>query len=124
MSLIAFGGPGVQNAIIHLSNLFPSWKASATAVITGSFQLSFVVFFVFDQLWVFRDWSYQSLFLSYCLICLVNVVISLTMWPDVPYHIDDSVANEIEDEEKAVQFSSLLDKMHYFMNRRITTFSD
>lgn len=51
MCLIAFGGPGVQSAIIHLSNLFPEWKASTTAIITGSFQLSFFMFYIFDQLW-------------------------------------------------------------------------
>lgn len=61
--LIAFGGPGAQNAIIHLSNLFPAWKATATALITGSFQLSFVVFFIFDQLWLFQKWTYSDLFM-------------------------------------------------------------
>lgn len=33
--LIAFGGPGVQSSIIHLSNLYPSAKATATSIITG-----------------------------------------------------------------------------------------
>ena len=41
MCMIAFGGPGAQSAIIHLSNLFPAWKATATAMITGSFQVLF-----------------------------------------------------------------------------------
>jgi len=59
MALIAFGGPGAQNAIIHLSNLFPAWKATATAIITGSFQLSFFVFVIFDHLWQFGHWDYQ-----------------------------------------------------------------
>ena len=59
MSLIAFGGPGVQSAIIHLSNLFPGSKSTATALITGSFQLSFIVFFLFDQLWFEFGIGYQ-----------------------------------------------------------------
>jgi nitrate/nitrite transporter NarK len=33
--LIAFGGPGVQSSIIHLSNLYPGAKATVTSVITG-----------------------------------------------------------------------------------------
>lgn len=66
MALIAFGGPGAQNAIIHLSNLFPTWKATATAVITGSFQLSFFVFVIFDHLWQFQHWDYQVGLLKFC----------------------------------------------------------
>lgn len=59
--LIGFGGPGVQNAVIHLANLFPSRKGLVTAIITGCFQLSFVVFFIFDQLWFFGDVDYVSI---------------------------------------------------------------
>ena len=33
--MIAFGGPGVQSSIIHLSNLYPTHKATVTSVITG-----------------------------------------------------------------------------------------
>jgi MFS family permease len=39
MVLIAFGGPGVQNSLFHLSNLFPARKSTATSTITGSFQV-------------------------------------------------------------------------------------
>lgn len=87
--LIALGGPGTQSAIIHLSNLFPNWKATTTAFITGSFQLSFVVFLVFDQLWVFQSWSYQRLFLTYCVVVGINLVVSIILWPDKPYSYED-----------------------------------
>jgi MFS family permease len=49
VAMIGFGGPGVQNAVIHTANLFPSNKGLVTAIITGCFQLSFIIFFVFDQ---------------------------------------------------------------------------
>ncbi len=100
--LIAFGGPGVQNAIIHVSNLFPTWKASATACITGSFQLSFVVFLVFDVLWEQYRWNYQTLFLSYCGVCLSNLLVSLLMWPDEPFHFEEQLEALVEevDEEQ------------------------
>ena len=39
LSLISFGGPGVQNAIIHLSNLFPASKSTIISIITGCFQV-------------------------------------------------------------------------------------
>jgi MFS family permease len=106
MSMVAFGGPGVQNAIIHLSNLFPGWKATATAVMTGSFQLSFIVFFIFDQLWVFKDWTFQQLFLSYCLVCVANIVISACLWPDTPYHHEESAPTDPGEEDDGEIVSS------------------
>ena len=63
--LIGFGGAGIQSSLIHLSNLFPSWKSSATAIITGSFQLSFLVFYLFDYLWRFDKWNYKDIFKLY-----------------------------------------------------------
>lgn len=89
MCLIAFGGPGAQNAIIHLSNLFPTWKATATALITGSFQLSFFVFFIFDYLWLSSKWDYQGLFFGYSFVCLINIIVSLFLWPDKPYSFEE-----------------------------------
>ena len=88
MCLIAFAGPGVQNSIVHLSNLFPDSKATAIAYITGSFGLSFTVFFLFDQLWLFMHLSYHQLFLSYCAMCILNIIISILLWPDVSYGQD------------------------------------
>eukprot|EP00599_Poterioochromonas_sp_BG-1_P011556 CAMPEP_0173159856 /NCGR_PEP_ID=MMETSP1105-20130129/17406_1 /TAXON_ID=2985 /ORGANISM="Ochromonas sp., Strain BG-1" /LENGTH=358 /DNA_ID=CAMNT_0014078465 /DNA_START=187 /DNA_END=1260 /DNA_ORIENTATION=- len=98
LCLIALGGPGAQSAIIHLSNLFPSWKATTTAIITGSFQLSFIVFLVFDQLWLWKNISYSSLFLGYTVICMLNGVVSFFLWPDEPYSFQEQLA-EIEEEE-------------------------
>jgi MFS family permease len=101
--LIAFGGPGAQSAIIHLSNLFPNWKATATAIITGSFQLSFIIFLLFDQLWTDQQISYQTLFLGYSFVCVANAVISIFLWPDIPYTFEEQVAllehEDGEDEE-------------------------
>ena len=87
MCLVAFGGPGAQNAIIHLSNLFPYWKATATAVITGSFQLSFIIFFIFDYLWQ-RSWNYRSIFLTYSAFCVFNIILSALVWPDKAFNFD------------------------------------
>ena len=103
MCLIAFGGPGVQNSIIHLSNLFPSLKASATAIITGSFQLSFSVFFILDQLWVFDHWNYRQLFFLYAGVCVLNTFLSLFFWPDQPYHFVEQL-HEIVEESNEVRF--------------------
>ena len=94
LSMIAFGGPGVQSAIVHLCNLFPANKGTATAFITGSFQLSFIVFLVFDQMWHFYQYSYQFLFTVYGCVCLCNMVLSTLLWPVAPYSYEEPlVAN-------------------------------
>jgi hypothetical protein len=115
-------GPGAQSAIIHLSNLFPAWKSTMTAVITGSFQLSFVVFLVFDELWFFKQFSYRSLFLGYVAVCVFNVIISFFLWPDEPYHFEEQLATLIEDEGgdeeqvcRSCLFSCPLHFLHYSM---------
>ena len=89
MSMIAFGGPGVQTSIIHLSNLFPGNKATATAFITMSFQISFAVFGVFDNLWFYLGTDYQTLFLGYGCLSAVCMLLSLLVYPDEPYHYDE-----------------------------------
>ena len=95
LSMIAFGGPGVQSAILHLCNLFPSSKGTATAFITGSFQLSFIVFLAFDQLWHFYKIDYQSLFVGYGTVCLCNMFLSLCIWPDEPYTYEEPVMDPV-----------------------------
>ena len=91
MCLIAFGGPGAQNAIIHLSNLFPTKKATVTAIITGSFQISFFIFFCFDYLWANNKYDYQTLFMGYSFVLIFNIFLSFLLWPDKPYNFDDEL---------------------------------
>lgn len=90
MCLISFGGPGVLNATIHLSNLYPGWQATTTAFLTGSFQVSFLVFYAFDQLWMRNGWNYRQLFWVYSLVCAANTVVSLLVWPDTPYESEET----------------------------------
>jgi MFS family permease len=103
--LIAFGGPGCQNAIIHLSNLFPKWKASATAVITGSFQLSFSVFYFFNILFKQSHVSYQTLFFGYSIVCLLNGLVSMFFWPDEPYSFEEQCHELVSNEAEIVRQS-------------------
>ncbi len=92
--LIAFGGPGVQSSIIHLSNLYPAAKATVTSIITGSFNLSFIVFFLFDRIWDKFGLTYQQIFLGYSAVCLVALIVSLLLWPDQPFSFQEQVLEE------------------------------
>lgn len=84
--LIAFGGPGVQNSIIHIGNLYPESASTITSFITGAFSLSFVVFSVFDLLWEEYDISFRTLFGVYGVVMLLSTGMSGFLWPDVAYN--------------------------------------
>ena len=80
MILIGFGGPGIQNGLIHLSNLFPNHKSLATCLITGSFQLSFAVFLVFEKIQV-AGATHQTIFLGFSGLVLALIASSIFFWP-------------------------------------------
>ena len=90
--MIGFGGPGVQNAIIHLSNLYPANKSMVTGIITGCFQLSFCIFFVFDQLWFFGEVDYRFIFIAHAVLCVLCLLASAVLWPDKPFEFEEQVA--------------------------------
>jgi len=84
--LIAFGGPGVQNSIIHIGNLYPDSASTITSFITGAFSLSFAIFSLFDLLWQEYKVSFRTLFGGYGLVLLLSTGMSGLLWPDVPYN--------------------------------------
>ena len=85
LSLIAFSGAGVQNSLVHLINLFPLSKQRATTLFEISYQFSFCIFYLFDRIWYHLSLNYQSIFVFYATVCLVNLAVSLLIWPDKPY---------------------------------------
>ena len=91
MTLIGYGGTGLQLASIHLSNLFPGAKSLATCFIVGMFQLSFFVFFVFRMLFD-GGTSLQSIFWWYAVLNGINLLISLVFEPDQPFTLDEQAA--------------------------------
>jgi hypothetical protein len=62
-----------------------------TAIITGCFQLSFFVFFVFDQLWYFGHLDYRTIFIAHSVVCLFCLAASVALWPDKPFQFDEEV---------------------------------
>jgi len=92
--LIGFGGPGVQNSIIHLANLFPERKSTVTAVITGCFQLSFCIFYIFDQIWFWGGVDYEAIFTAYAAMCTVGLIASALLWPDKPFAFEEQIKNQ------------------------------
>eukprot|EP00934_Nitzschia_sp_Nitz4_P007125 Nitzschia sp. Nitz4//scaffold58_size112336//34525//35691//NITZ4_004025-RA/size112336-exonerate_protein2genome-gene-0.127-mRNA-1//-1//CDS//3329554965//7115//frame0 len=90
--LIAFGGPGIGNSIIHLANLFPGNENLAMSGLSGSIAFSFSAFAAFDSIWGASDTiTFRHLFGSMGAIVALLAIGSLVVYPDEPYeeHIDD-----------------------------------
>jgi MFS family permease len=86
--LLAFGGPGIQVSVVHVSNLFRHRQFLVLSAVTGSMSLSFSVFAVFDWLWQqYRNKgvSVDKLFGVYAGIVAASLIASWRVWPDEPF---------------------------------------
>jgi MFS family permease len=88
-SMIAFGGPGIQCAVIHLANLYPAQKFTVMSCVTGSITLSFAILPIFDYLWEQYGIGFRVMFRSYVLVVCLSALGSQLLWPDEPYDIPD-----------------------------------
>jgi len=85
-----------------LSNLYPASKATVTSIITGSFNLSFFIFFVFDRLWNRFHFTYQEIFAGYSIVCAVAFSFSLFLWPDQPFSFQEQMLEEIVPDQASI----------------------
>jgi Major Facilitator Superfamily len=85
-SLMAFGGPGIQVSVVHISNLFPNRQFFVLSGLTGSMSLSFSVLSIFDFLWetygVAGGMSVRRMFGGYAVLAVASLVASCLVWPD------------------------------------------
>jgi Major Facilitator Superfamily len=84
-SLMAFGGPGIQVSVVHISNLFPNRQFFVLSGLTGSMSLSFSVFSAFDYLWdkhAAEGMSVRHMFGGYAVLAIASLVASCVVWPD------------------------------------------
>lgn len=86
---MAFGGPGIQSAVIHLANLFPDQKFTVMSCMSGSVSLSFAIFPLFDLLWNRYGVGLRVMFRSYLLAIALSALTAQLLWPDKPYETDD-----------------------------------
>jgi hypothetical protein len=83
--LIGIGGPGVQLSLFHLGNLFPDRENTIISFITGTINLSFIVFPLLTTIWENGNIGYQAMFQILGGVILVTVLISLWVWEDTTY---------------------------------------
>jgi MFS family permease len=82
----AFGGPGICTSIIHIANLFPSFRNLIMSLLSGSIAISFSIFSVFDYLWHhFEFATFQNLFRFYAFFVAILALLAFFIYPDEPF---------------------------------------
>lgn len=60
-----------------------------------SFNLSFIVFFLFDRIWAKSSANYHEIFLGYAVICFLALLITIFLWPDQPFTYEEQILEEV-----------------------------
>lgn len=89
--LIGLGGPGVQNALFNLSNLFPASRALALSLISSSIGGSFVVFEVLVRASEALGSSLPAAFRTYAVVLYACCAASAAVLPDSPVEAVEAV---------------------------------
>lgn len=116
----AFGGPGVQNAILGFATLFSlEYQSTCTSLLTGSFQLSFLLFYIFDLCWEANKTllNVHTLFGCYMMFTIFQCGITLFLWPHwYQSNFDDEDSNnglEIPSRKVGVSITKIVDYVSF-----------
>lgn len=99
ISMVAFGGPGVQTSVIHTANLFPAKRYFVMGLVGECITLSFAVLPIMDLLWHAYQIEFESLFYGQAVLVGLSAIISLVIWPDTPYQEVPEENNHPSEEE-------------------------
>lgn len=98
-NLMAFGGPGIQSAVIHLANLFPEDKFMTMSAMSGSVSLSFAILPLFDLLWERHGIGFRVMFRFYFILVALSALSAHVLWPNEPFVSDENDVNEPDDSD-------------------------
>jgi MFS family permease len=98
-NLMAFGGPGIQSAVIHLANLFPEDKFMAMSAMSGSVSLSFAILPLFDLLWERHSIGFRIMFRFYFIVVALSALAAHVLWPNEPFVSDEEDVDEDDDSD-------------------------
>lgn len=88
--MMAFGGPGISSAIVHIANLFPRNQFLVMSCLCGSITFSFSILAVFGNLWETHGLGFRTLFGGYVAVIAASTLGSFFFWSDTPYEKEDS----------------------------------
>lgn len=94
---MAFGGPGIGIAIIHVANLFPGNQFLAVSTLAGSITLCFSMLAVLEAIWENYEVGFRTLFGCYSLVAAISMIGTIFLSPDEPYEMEQE--NEDNKEE-------------------------
>ncbi|RPA87795.1 MFS general substrate transporter [Ascobolus immersus RN42] len=83
--ILALGGPFVFISSFHLSNAFPAYSGSILALLTGAFDSSSIVFFVYQVLYKQTGLTPHKFFLLFLTVPAVIIIAQLTIMPNSSY---------------------------------------
>lgn len=126
ISCVAFGGPSVQQSLLHIGNMFAERRYFVMGVVAESITLSFGVFPIMDIIWD-RGYGFRILFGSLGAMVFASSIGSLLLWPDAPYEIPTSGDTkeekaETEDPNKQLKEASFLDQLSSGVYLRLCIF--
>ena len=103
--MLAVGGTGVFLSTLHLSCAFPRYSNFIMAAMTSSFDISTIVFFIFNQIYfderniasnspassasTLKRIGVSELFVIYLIVPALAFICALTLMPKTPYEIKD-----------------------------------
>lgn len=103
--MVAFGGPSVQQCLLHIGNMFAERKFFVMGMVAESITLSFAVFPLMDIAWenMAPEYGFRVLFGGLAIAVLISSIGSLLLWPDSPYAVPEAASQEISEEVPIVQ---------------------
>ncbi|CAB9513172.1 Major Facilitator Superfamily [Seminavis robusta] len=98
--LVAFGGPSVQQCLLHIGNMFAERRFFVMGMVAESITLSFAVFPLMDIAWenLPDGKGFRILFAGLSALVVVSAICSLLLWPDAPYEVPNEKEPAGEDE--------------------------
>ena len=104
MVLMAMGGPGSQNSLFHISNLFPARRGMVITSITACLTLGFLVFYLIGITSAALHASVRTAFVAYAAVLAVALALAFCLFPDRPFEVTTrrpGVTKEQAEEEAA-----------------------
>ncbi len=100
---VAFGGPSVQQCLLHIGNMFGERRYFVMGMVAESITLSFAVFPLLDVAWdrVPAQYGFRVLFAGLACVIVCSAMGSLLFWPDAPYDVfDNKISTTTDADEK------------------------
>lgn len=102
IGFVAFGGPSVQQCLLHIGNMFGERRYFVMGMVAESITLSFAIFPLLDVAWdrLPARYGFRVLFAGLAAVVGCSSVGSFLLWPDAPYEVFDenSSTEEVENE--------------------------